>query len=426
MATAGTPSTTASNVGETDMAGNMGDDPGSRSPVSELSLGSRHLHRCPLDHNPDASADFMTDKAFTPAPLGRITLANHLVMAPMTRSRAPGSIPNELMAEYYRQRASAGLIITEGTAPAPAGLGYARSPGLFNEEQVRGWRLTTDAVHDAGGHVFVQLMHVGRIFHELNLPAGTQGVAPSAIAAAGRMWTDQQQLQPMGTPKALAAGELKQVRDQFVHGAQLGIEAGFDGVELHGANGYLLEQFLHPRSNQRTDAYGGSVRNRARFVLEVTRGVADAIGADRTGIRLSPWSTASDLTHYPEIDEAYGYLAEELEKIGIVYVHLVDHSRLSRLDSATATVQGVRDAFTNTVIHSGGYTTLAEIERTLADARPALVAMARPFIANPDLVERLRLDLPLAEPDRATFYAPGPKGFADGYTDYPVAATAGR
>jgi len=368
----------------------------------------------------------MTGKAFTPARLGRITLSNHLVMAPMTRSRAPGNVPNELMAEYYRQRASAGLIITEGTAPAPEGLGYARIPGLFNDEQVRGWRLVTDAVHDAGSHVFVQLMHAGRIFHELNLPAGTHGVAPSAIPAAGQMWTDQRQLQPMGTPRALSTGELATVRDQFVRSAQLGIEAGFDGVELHGANGYLLEQFLHPRSNQRTDAYGGSVRNRARFVLEVARGVADAIGADRTGIRLSPWGTANDLTHYPEIDEAYGYLAEELQKIGIVYVHLVDHSRLSRLDSAAATVQAVRNAFTNTLIHSGNYTTLAEIEQALADPRPSLVAMARPFIANPDLVERLHLGLPLSAPDPATFYAPGPNGFAEGYTDYPVAATADR
>ena len=363
----------------------------------------------------------MTGKAFTPAPLGRITLENHLVMAPMTRSRAPGAVPNELMAEYYRQRASAGLIITEGTAPAPEGLGYARIPGLFNEEQVRGWRLTTDAVHEAGSHVFIQLMHAGRIFHELNLPAGVQGVAPSAIAAAGQMWTDQQQLQPHGTPRALSIDELAKVRDQFVRSAQLAIEAGFDGVELHGANGYLLEQFLHPQSNQRTDAYGGSVRNRGRFVLEVTRGVADAIGADRTGIRLSPWSKANDLTHYPEIDEAYGYLAEELQKIGIVYVHLVDHSRLSGLDAAVTTAKIVRDTFTNTVIHAGDYTTLAAIEETLADPRPTLVAMARPFIANPDLVERLRLGLPLAEPDRATFYAPGPNGFTDGYTDYPTA-----
>ena len=371
---------------------------------------------------PDAHSHTMTGKAFAPAPLGRITLANHLVMAPMTRSRAPGNVPNEMMAEYYRQRATAGLIVTEGTAPAPEGLGYARIPGLFEEKQVRGWRLTTDAVHEAGGHIFVQLMHVGRIFHELNLPAGTRGVAPSAIAAAGQMWTDQEQMKPNGTPKALSAAELTQVRDQFVRSAQLGIEAGFDGVELHGANGYLLEQFLHPRTNQRTDAYGGSVRNRARFVLDVARGVADAVGADRTGIRLSPWSTFNDMAHYPDIDEAYGYLAEELRKIGIVYVHLVDHSRLAGLASAAATAKIVRDAFTNTLIHSGNYSTLPEIEQALEDRRPALVAMARPFIANPDLVERLRRGLPLAEPNPATFYAPGPKGFADGYTDYPVAA----
>jgi N-ethylmaleimide reductase len=363
----------------------------------------------------------MTGKAFTPAPLGRITLANHLVMAPMTRSRAPGSIPTELMAEYYRQRASAGLIISEGTAPAPEGLGYARLPGLFNEAQVRGWRLVTDAVHDAGGHMFVQLMHVGRVFHELNLPAGAQGLAPSAIPAAGKIWTDHAQLQPMGIPKPLSATQLTEVREQFVRAARLGIEAGFDGVELHGANGYLLEQFLHPRTNQRTDAYGGNVRNRARFVLEVARHVADAIGADRTGIRLSPWGTSNDLAHHPEIDETYGYLAEELRKIGVVYLHLVDHSRLAAVAPAAATAKLVRDTFTNTVIHSGGYTTLPEIEQALADPCPSLVAMARPFIANPDLVERLRLGLPLAVPDPATFYAPGPNGFADGYTDYPPA-----
>jgi N-ethylmaleimide reductase len=342
----------------------------------------------------------------------------------MTRSRAPGSVPNEMMAEYYRQRATAGLIITEGTAPAPAGLGYARIPGLFNREQVEGWRLTTDAVHEEGGHVFVQLMHVGRIFHELNLPAGTTGVAPSAIAAAGQMWTDQEQMKPNGTPKALSGAELHRVRDEFVQSATLGIEAGFDGVELHGANGYLLEQFLHPRTNQRTDAYGGSVENRARFVIEVARGVADAIGADRTGIRLSPWSTFNDMAHYPDLHEAYEYLAEELQKIGIVYVHLVDHSRLSALDAAAQTANAVRSAFTGTYISSGNYTTLADIEDALTSGKADLVSMSRPFIANPDLVERLRRDIPLAVANPATFYGPGPTGFADGYTDYPAATPA--
>ena len=368
----------------------------------------------------------MTTKAFEPATLGRITLRNHLVMGPMTRCRAPGGVPNAMMAEYYRQRATAGLIITEGTAPGPQGLGYARIPGLFNAQHVAGWRLTTDAVHEAGGHIFVQLMHVGRIFHELNLPAGTAGIAPSAIAAAGQMWTDQEQMKPTGTPKALSGVELKRVRDQFVTSAKLAIEAGFDGVELDGANGYLLEQFLHPRTNQRTDAYGGSVQNRARFVIEVAQGVANAIGADRLGIRLSPWSTFNDMAHYPELDEAYAYLTEQLQAIGIAYVHLVDHSRLSALDAAGQTAKAVRNAFTGTYISSGNYTTLADIEDALTSGRADLVSMSRPFIANPDLVERLRDGLPLATPNQATFYGPGPTGFADGYTDYPAATLAQR
>ncbi len=365
-------------------------------------------------------------RAFEPTKLGKITLANRLVMGPMTRSRAIDNIPNAMMAEYYRQRATAGLIITEGTAPAPEGLGYARIPGLFTKEQVEGWRLTTEAVHEAGGHVFVQLMHVGRVFHELNLPPGTEGVAPSAIAAAGKMWTDQRQLQPLSTPKALSGVELQRVRDQFRDSARLGIEAGFDGVELHGANGYLLEQFLHPRSNQRSDAYGGSVQNRARFVIEVVQAVADAIGADRTGIRLSPWGTNNDLSHYPHIDEAYAYLAEALQKIGIAYVHLVDHSRLSALATAATTAQTIRRIFTNTYISAGNYTTLADIEDALSSGKADLISMSRPFIANPDLVARLRDGLPLAEPNPATFYGAGPKGFTDGYTDYPTAAEARR
>ena len=368
----------------------------------------------------------MTTKAFEPTRLGRITLRNRVVMGPMTRCRALGNVPTPMMAEYYRQRATAGLIISEGTAPAPEGLGYARIPGLFNAQQVDGWRLTTEAVHDAGGHIFVQLMHVGRIFHELNLPAGTSGIAPSAIAAASQMWTDQEQMKPTGTPKAISTAELTTVRDQFVKSASLGVEAGFDGVELHGANGYLLEQFLHPRTNQRTDAYGGSVQNRARFVIEVARGVADAIGADRTGIRLSPWSTFNDMVHFPESDEAYGYLAEELQKIGIAYVHLVDHSRLSGLGAAAETVKAIKSVFTNAYISSGNYTTLADIEQTLTTGRADLVAVSRPYIANPDFVERLRNDIPLAQGNPATYYGPGPAGFAEGYTDYPAAELVRR
>ncbi|GAB3304730.1 alkene reductase [Hymenobacter humi] len=363
----------------------------------------------------------MSNKAFEPAKLGSLTLTNHIVMAPMTRSRALGNVPNELMAEYYRQRATAGLIITEGTSPAANGLGYARIPGLFNQEQVTNWQRVTETVHHHGGHIFVQLMHAGRIFHPHNLPEGAEGVAPSAIAAAGDMWTDQEQMQPQPAPRAIRTEELAQVRDEFVHSAKLAIEAGFDGVELHGANGYLLEQFLNPNSNQRTDEYGGSVKNRARFVLEVTKAVADAIGAERTGIRLSPWGMASDMAHYPEIDETYAYLAEELQKIGVVYLHLVDHESMGAPAVPAQTVATIREKFTNTLILSGGYTTLEAIDEALESGRADLVAVGRPFIANPDFVERLKSGAPLAEADQATFYAPGPNGFADGYTDYPMA-----
>ena len=362
----------------------------------------------------------MANLAFAPAKLGNLTLTNHLVMAPMTRSRALSNVPNELMAEYYRQRATAGLIITEGTSPSANGLGYARIPGLFNQEQATNWQRVTETVHHHGGHIFVQLMHAGRVFHPFNLPAGAEGVAPSAVAAQGQMWTDQQQMQDQPTPRALTTEEVAKVRDEFVHSAKLALEAGFDGVELHGANGYLLEAFLNPASNQRTDQYGGSVQNRARFVLEVAQAVADAIGKERTGIRLSPWGVFNDMAAYPEIDETYAYLAEELQKIGLVYLHLVDHASMGAPAVPAATVDTIRAKFTNTLILSGGYSTVAQIDAAL-NGRADLVAIGRPFISNPDLVERLEKGLPLAESDQATYYAPGPNGFADGYTDYPTA-----
>jgi N-ethylmaleimide reductase len=364
----------------------------------------------------------MSHRAFEPFELGPITLANHIVMAPMTRSRALGNLPNEMMVTYYRQRANAGLIITEGTAPAPEGSGYARIPGLYKPEQVAGWRLITDAVHEEGGHIFIQLMHTGRIFHELNLPAGAAGVAPSAIPAVGNMWTDQAQLQPNGMPRALTLEEVGKVRDEFVRSAQLAIEAGADGVELHGANGYLIEQFLNPASNQRSDGYGGSVTNRARFALEVTRGVADAIGPERTAIRLSPWSKAGDLVQYPEIDETYRYLANELLEIGVVYLHVLDPRRAGAGTPGAETLAMIRREFTGTLILNGGYHTLEAIEEVLTNQRADLVAVGRPFISNPDFVERLRTGLTLADPNPATFYAPGAGGFAEGYIDYPSAA----
>ncbi len=357
-----------------------------------------------------------TNKLFEPAKVGAIALKNHIVMSPMTRCRAIGNVPNDLMAEYYKQRSGAGLIVTEGTSPSPNGLGYARIPGMFSKEQVEGWKKVTTAVHGAGGKIFVQLMHTGRISHELNLPEGAVILAPSAVRAAGQMWTDAAQMQDFPTPKALTADEVQSTKAEFIAAAKNAIEAGFDGVELHGANGYLLEQFLSPVSNIRTDNYGGSVENRARFVLEVAKGVAEAIGAEKTGIRLSPYGVASDMPHYSEIDATYEYLAGELNKIGIAYVHVVDHSALGAPAVPLAIKETIRKAFKNTFIHAGGYiqkTAETDIEGDLYD----LVAIGRPFISNPDLVERYKNNWPLSSDlDMNTFYS------ADkvGYTDYPV------
>jgi N-ethylmaleimide reductase len=357
-----------------------------------------------------------TNKLFEPVKVGAIELKNHIVMSPMTRCRAIGNVPNDLMAEYYKQRAGAGLIVTEGTSPSANGLGYARIPGIFSKEQVEGWKKVTSAVHGAGGRIFVQLMHTGRISHPLNLPEGAEVLAPSAVKPAGQMWTDAAQMQDFPTPKAMTAEEVQATKAEFIASAKNAIEAGFDGVELHGANGYLLEQFLSPVSNIRTDNYGGSVENRARFVLEVAKGVAEAIGAEKTGIRLSPYGVASDMPHYSEIDATYEYLATELSNIGIAYVHVVDHSALGAPAVPLAIKETIRKAFKNTFIHAGGYiqkTAEADIESGLYD----LVAIGRPFISNPDLVERYKNNWPLsADLDMNTFYS------ADkvGYTDYPV------
>jgi N-ethylmaleimide reductase len=357
-----------------------------------------------------------TSKLFEPIKVGTIELKNHIVMSPMTRCRAIGNVPNDLMAEYYKQRTGAGLIVTEGTSPSPNGLGYARIPGIFSKEQVEGWKKVTSAVHSAGGKIFVQLMHTGRISHELNLPEGAEVLAPSAVKAAGQMWTDAAQMQDFPTPKAMTAEEIQSTKAEFIAAAKNAVDAGFDGVELHGANGYLLEQFLSPVSNIRVDNYGGSVENRARFVLEVAKGVAEAIGKEKIGIRLSPYGVASDMPHYSEIDATYEYLAHELSNIGIAYVHVVDHSAMGAPAVPLAIKETIRKAFKNTFIHAGGYiqkTAEADIESGLYD----LVAIGRPFINNPDLVERYKNDWPVsADLDRDIFFSAD----AVGYTDYPV------
>ena len=356
------------------------------------------------------------NKLFSTYTLGKITLQNRIVMAPMTRSRAIGNIPNELIAEYYGQRASAGLLITEGTSPSPNGLGYSRIPGIFSAEQVEGWKKTTETVHEKGGKIFVQLMHTGRVGHKHNLPEKGLVVAPSSVKAENvQMWTDSHGLQELPSPKELSAEELLHTQQEFVQASINAIEAGFDGVELHGANGYLLEQFLSPFSNQRNDNYGGSIENRARFVLETAKKVAEAIGKERTGIRLSPFGANNDMKPYPELVDTYLYLAAELGKLGLVYIHIVDHSSMGAPEVPSSIKKGIQDNFKGTIILSGNYTK-AHAEEHLEQGNAELIAFGRPFINNPDFVERLRNDWPLnTELDTNTFYTPGEKG----YTDYP-------
>ncbi len=360
----------------------------------------------------------MFTKLFSSYTLGSLPLQNRIVMAPMTRSRAIGNVPNSLLAEFYAQRAAAGLLITEGTSPSPNGLGYARIPGIFNADQINGWRLVTKAVHDKGGKIFIQFMHTGRVGHPLNLPSGATVVGPSAILAKGQMWTDSEGMKDHPMPHALTASELQATKAEFVQASRNAIAAGFDGVELHAANGYLLEQFLAPNANQRTDKYGGSVENRARFVIEVAQEVSDAIGKDKTAIRLSPYGVFNDMPGYPEVDATYTYLAEQLNKVGIVYIHLVDHSSQGAPVVPVTIKQAIRAKFKNTLILSGGYTAdKAEVDLNAGAAD--LIAFGRPFISNPDLVDRIKHNHPLNNAwDVSTFYTPGKKG----YTDYPVFA----
>ena len=355
---------------------------------------------------------------FSTYTLGTIHLANRIAMAPMTRSRATYNLPNDLMVAFYSQRAAAGLLITEGTSPSPNGLGYARIPGLYSAAQVAGWKAVTDAVHDKGGKIFVQLMHTGRIAHPLNLPEGAKVVAPSAIAAANSpMYTDAQGMQPLPVPEAITAEDIPATIEEFVHSAKAAIEAGFDGVELHGANGYLLDQFLNPASNQRRDAYGGSIEKRNRFVLEVTAAVAAAIGKDKTGIRLSPFGAFNEMTSDDTTEAQFIQLAAEMKTLGIVYIHLVDHSSMGAPAVPQSVKEGIRKAFGSTLITSGGYNA-DRAEADLAAGKADLVAFGKPFISTPDLVERFKTGSTLNELDMTTFYTPGEKG----YTDYPVAA----
>jgi N-ethylmaleimide reductase len=348
-----------------------------------------------------------------------LPLKNRVVMAPLTRSRAvERNTPNALMAQYYAQRAGAGLIITEGTSPSPNGLGYARIPGLFNAEQVAGWRRITDAVHAQGAKIFVQLMHTGRVSHQANLPTGAQVVGPTAQPLAGEMYTDSQGMQPHTPPQAMSADDIAQATAEYVRAAQLAVEAGFDGVELHAANGYLLEQFLNANVNTRDDAYGGTADKRNRLVLEVARATSAAIGAARVGIRLSPYGVFNGTGAFDGVEPQYLALAQELGALKLAYLHLVDHSSMGAPQVPVAFKAKLRTAFGGSFIASGGLDRNSA-EQVLKEGRGDLVAFGRAWLANPDLIERMKADLPLNAPDASTFYTPGAKG----YTDYPHAET---
>jgi len=352
-------------------------------------------------------------KLLEPFDLGRLELPNRLVMAPMTRNRAEGRMPNEMMARYYAQRASAGLIVSEGTQVSPLGQGYQDTPGIYEEAHREAWRLVTSAVHGAGGRIFAQLWHVGRVSHSCH--HGRTPVAPSAIPPAGRAYTPQGLL-PYETPRALTTEEVRQVVAEFRHASEVARDAAFDGVEIHGANGYLVDQFLQTGSNHREDEYGGPVENRARFLLEVTEAVASAWPDGRTGVRLSPGGAVNGIFDADPV-ATFGYAAEALNRFPLAYLHVVEGpvGAAGPDDHAVCATELVRPLYYGTLVSTGGYTPEAA-ERALEKGNADLVGFGRLFIANPDLPRRIALGAILNEPDRRTFYAPGPHG----YIDYPT------
>ncbi|RYZ72595.1 MAG: alkene reductase, partial [Proteobacteria bacterium] len=292
---------------------------------------------------------------FEPVQILGLNFKNRVVMAPMTRSRAPDAQPNDLMATYYGQRSEAGLIITEGTSPSPHGLGYSRIPGLFNHQHVQGWKKSVDAVHADGGKIFIQLMHAGRVSHPLNMPANSRILAPSAVRLTGTMWTDQKAMQPYPVPQAMTENEVEFAIHEFVQSARLARDAGFDGVEIHGANGYLVEQFLNAASNHRTDRFGGSIENRIRFAVTIAEKMVQAIGRERVGMRISPYGVFNDMTSDSDTDELFKALVQALSKIGIAYIHVVDHESMGAPSVPLKIKQMIRAEFKGTYILSGGY-----------------------------------------------------------------------
>ncbi|TCU11792.1 alkene reductase [Rhizobium sullae] len=358
----------------------------------------------------------MTDNAlFEHYKLGTLTLANRIVMAPLTRNRAgPGFVPGDIAAKYYSQRATAGLIISEGAQISQEGQGYQDTPGIYTQAQIAGWRKVTDAVHAKGGHIFLQLWHVGRVSHVDLQPNGQAPVAPSAIKAETKVFVNNA-FADVSEPRALELDEIHGIIADFRRAAANAIAAGFDGVEVHGANGYLLEQFIKDGSNTRTDAYGGSIEHRARMILEITAAVAAEVGAQRTGVRISPVNgvTSTD----PQAQ--FNYIAEKLGQMAIAYLHVVEGARGGSHEVAPFDYAELRAKFGNTYIANNGYNLELATSR-LTKGEADLFSFGRPFIANPDLVERLKTAVPLAEMNPATIYGGG----SEGYTDYPSIASS--
>lgn len=358
----------------------------------------------------------MTDKLFTPTRIGDIEVANRVVMAPLTRCRADepaGDVPGSAMnIEYYRQRSNAGLIISEGTQISPVGKGYMATPGMYSDAQVEGWKPITQAVHDAGSKIVAQIWHVGRISHP-DLTGGATPIAPSPIAPKVFAYTrNGKQAAPV--PHELSVAEIQAVVQQFRQAAANAIRAGFDGVEIHGANGYLLDQFFRDGSNQRTDAYGGSPANRCRFALEVVDAVVAGIGAGRVGIRLSPVTPAND-AHGSDPQGVFGYMVEALNQRGIAFIHFIEGSTGGPRDLTGFDFAWARRTFKGTYIANNGYDRQMALDAVASDQADA-VAFGRLYIANPDLVQRLQAHAPLNAPNPKTFYTPGPGG----YVDYPA------
>jgi N-ethylmaleimide reductase len=358
----------------------------------------------------------MSQPLFDPIHLGALSLSNRILMAPLTRCRAgEGNVPTALNAEYYAQRASAGMIISEATSVSPKGYGYPNTPGIFTDAHVAGWKLVTDAVHAKGGKIVLQLWQVGRISHPVFQPNGELPVAPSAVKPAGQVFTGAG-MEDYATPRALEISEIPGIIAEYVEGAKKAKAAGFDGVEIHNANGYLLDQFLRSGTNHRTDSYGGSVQNRARLTLEVTEAVVSVWGADRVGIRFSPGGVFNDMRDANPL-ETFGYVLRELEAFDLAFAHVTQVTAQDIAHGATAGVgpKELRPYYSGNIVSAGGFT-LESGNAALAEGWADAIAFGVPFIANPDLPERFRRSAPLNEPDEATFYG----GAEKGYTDYPT------